>query len=140
MEGAPHMPVAIMSEYRLTPGQRDEFLEVLRAEHEHAGSLGARITAYEVTSGGESTGHVMVSVEFATPVERGEYVDRVAAMPGQSPLADAIWATNPPAVLIARYSANGIPLRAAPPEAPSPVVSELRLRTTPGRQVDVEAA
>jgi hypothetical protein len=132
------MSVAIMSEYRPKAGHRDEFLELLRAEHERAASLGARISAYQVTSGGESTGHVMVTLEFATAVERGEFGDQSAR--GQSALADALWAADPPAVLVARYSANGIPLRAAPPETPPPVTSELRLRTTAGRQVDVEAA
>jgi hypothetical protein len=81
-----------------------------------------------------------VSVEFATPVERGEYADAVTGRAGPSPLEAGIQAADPPGVLLARYSAQGIPLRAAPPETPSPVVSELRLRVTPGRQVDVEAA
>jgi hypothetical protein len=98
------------------------------------------MAAYEVASGGDSTGHVMTTLEFATPVERGEYADRVAAHTGESPLTDAIRAADPSAALIARYSANGIPLRATPPEAPAPVISELRLRITPGRHVDVEAA
>jgi hypothetical protein len=133
------MSVAILSEYRLLAGRGDEFLDVLRAEHKRTASLGARMTVREVTSGGESSGHITVSVEFATAVERGEYADRVASMARQSPLDDAMQAASPSAVLIARHSANGIPL-AAPPETPSPVLSELRLRITPGRHVDVEAA
>jgi len=134
------MSVMIVTEYRLLPGGKAKFLDLLRAERERAETLGGVLSAREVVSGGSSTGQIAVGIAFATALQRGEYVDRVAAESGLSSLDDAVIATHPCAALVTRYSANGIPASVPPEATLAPVVSQLLLRIAPGHHPDAEAA
>ena len=133
------MAVAIMTEYRPLPGRRAEFFNLLQAEREHANSLGGVFAAREVTSGGASTGNVTVVIAFATALQRGEYTDHTTGS-APSPADDALFAADPCAALVTRYSANGIPASVTPQAILAAIVSPLYLRIAPGRHPDAEVA
>lgn len=130
------MAVAIVSEYRVSRAGGTAFIEAARRALARAADAGARAAIRRDLVAGEATDACSLCAWFATAEARADFLDAIADQL-EAPLAPLV--DTGTVSLVGRAFLDELPAReeAAPPP---PVLTSLRFRVKPGREVEADQA
>lgn len=97
------MVAATVTQYQVSPGRREEFIEALGKAKTGAEGRGANVHIRQTAAGGEASGRLSRVLRFENGAARAAFLDQRRERQQPGSLEGVMQAADPPATLVARY-------------------------------------